>query len=227
MTSPFKYVLFDLDNTLINREIGVRHLAENLYKSDLIDKSFIGLTEAIEIFVELDRDGHRPDKHQFFLDVIEAWGRMKRSPSELEHWLKIAPRDWYKPDPEISAFIGELNFAAVSWGIVTNGPPNQIEKADRMEVTIGAMCIVVDSIFGVSKPNPAIFLEAKRLIGDPDPSSVLFVGDNPEADIVGAATIGMKTAWIHRNRDWPTDFTPPDYTLSSPLGTRPLLINGT
>ena len=53
MPSPrFRYVLFDLDNTLADRALAVRHLAESLYDSDLIDKGSISLEDATSAFVE-------------------------------------------------------------------------------------------------------------------------------------------------------------------------------
>ena len=47
----FKYALFDLDNTLADRAAAVRHLAAQLYESDLLDKTAISVDEAIEAFV--------------------------------------------------------------------------------------------------------------------------------------------------------------------------------
>lgn len=37
------------------------------------------------------------------------------------------------------------------------------------------------------------------------PEEVLFVGDNIEADIIGAAKAGMLTAWMRRRREWPVN----------------------
>lgn len=52
---------------------------------------------------------------------------------------------------------------------------------------------------GTLKPQPEVFLEGARRLGV-DPKQVLFVGDRLDADVTGAARVGMKTAWF-KSRD--------------------------
>lgn len=62
--------------------------------------------------------------------------------------------------------------------------------------------------FGVSKPDPSIFLEACRLL-EADPESVLHIGDHPVDDVLGAQRAGMKTVWINRGEQaWSHSHTP-------------------
>ncbi len=219
----FNYVLFDLDNTLADRVLAVRHLAAQLYESDLLDKAAISVDAAIEAFVEFDQDGYAPDKIRFFGQVADAWGPMRRSPEELDAWYLAAPRDWYEPDQEVVDFLAGITAAGVGWGIITNGRAPQIEKARLLGLDTGAKFILVSDVFGAAKPDASIFLEALRELGGPVSGEVLFVGDNPEADIGGAQGDGMATAWIRRGREWPASLTPPDFTLDSVLETRRLL----
>jgi putative hydrolase of the HAD superfamily len=44
-------------------------------------------------------------------------------------------------------------------------------------------------------------------------TTTLFVGDNPEADILGAQGLGMFTAWVHRGREWPYADRRPEYLV--------------
>jgi len=223
MPPPFKYILFDLDNTLINRIAGVRHLGKTLYESDVVDQSKLSIAEAIEIFERLDADGYQPDKLKLFTDLASEWGPMKRSPEELVDWYQPAPRDWFEPDPVVTKFLNYLNDKNVAWGIVTNGDAVQTDKARLYKVDQGVKCIIVSQVFGASKPDPSIFHEALKHLGNPDPKDVLFVGDNPTADVVGAANVGMQTAWIIRNRDWPTDLPKPNYSFDSVTEVRGLV----
>ncbi len=219
----FKYALFDLDNTLADRVAAVRHLAAQLYDSDVLDETGISADEAIETFVEFDQDGYAHDKVRFFTQIAGAWGPMRRSPEELDDWYRAAPRDWYEPDPEVVDFLADITAAGVGWGIITNGGATQLEKARLMGLDTGAQCVLVSDVFGASKPDRSIFLEALRQLGGPDPGEVLFIGDSPEADIGGAQGVEMATAWIRRGRDWPASLPPPHFILDSVLETRRLL----
>ncbi len=74
----------------------------------------------------------------------------------------------------------------------------------------------ISEVFGSRKPEPAIFLAAAAHLGV-EPTDMLFVGDNPETDILGAASVGMQTAWLHRGRAWPSTIATarPDYVIGS------------
>ena len=68
--------------------------------------------------------------------------------------------------------------------------------------------------FGRGKPDASIFLHACQLLGVA-PLQVLHVGDDVEADVVGAHRAGLMTCWLHRDDararhpTWPKrEFTP-------------------
>lgn len=68
--------------------------------------------------------------------------------------------------------------------------------------------IVDSAVVGVRKPNPKIFTIALEQLGV-EPPRALMVGDNPSADIRGAAAIGMSTCWLAPlSRDVPEDCNP-------------------
>lgn len=57
---------------------------------------------------------------------------------------------------------------------------------------------------GVRKPNKQIFLNAID-IANSQPSDILFVGDNWEADIIGAHSAGLKAIWKCDKSDRPNN----------------------
>jgi HAD superfamily hydrolase (TIGR01509 family) len=66
-----------------------------------------------------------------------------------------------------------------------------------------ALIGVVDShVFGASKPDPAIFRHALRLLGTPAERTA-FVGDSLDRDIEPAKSFGMQTIWIAGHRPRP------------------------
>lgn len=62
--------------------------------------------------------------------------------------------------------------------------------------------IVVSQRVGTIKPHPAIFAAARSALGDPEPGSILHVGDDWAADVLGAVAVGWRVAWV---RDRPAD----------------------
>jgi FMN phosphatase YigB (HAD superfamily) len=53
---------------------------------------------------------------------------------------------------------------------------------------------------GHAKPHSVFFERALRMIGRPRAGDVLMVGDNWEADILGAHRMGMATCWYNPGR---------------------------
>ncbi len=71
----------------------------------------------------------------------------------------------------------------------------------------------------VYKPHPLLFERAlKRL--DAEPSEVIFAGDSPTEDIVGAGAAGMVSIWVNREgTDWPlSESERPDHEVADLLG---------
>ncbi|WP_353135394.1 HAD-IA family hydrolase [Limnohabitans sp.] len=63
--------------------------------------------------------------------------------------------------------------------------------------------------FGVAKPDMRIFHAAAALLNVPA-ESVLHLGDDAHADVMGAINAGMQTAWINtQGHDWPHDSAQP------------------
>ena len=56
--------------------------------------------------------------------------------------------------------------------------------------------VVVSQRVGTIKPHPAIFAAARAALGDPAPASILHVGDDWAADVVGAKRAGWRAAYL-------------------------------
>jgi putative hydrolase of the HAD superfamily len=119
-------------------------------------------------------------------------------------------------EEETLALLEALEKAGIPYGIVTNGPSQQHLKIQQLGLKHRVRCLFVSAEFGCNKPDPAIFRAAAACLEVPC-EQVLFVGDNPEADISGAKSVGMKTAWLSRGTAWPASLSTiqPDYSLQS------------
>lgn len=75
--------------------------------------------------------------------------------------------------------------------------------------------VVVSADVGWRKPRPEIFAETLRRLGV-RPDEVIFVGDTPEVDVVGAQAAGMDVIWIdHGVKPLPPGTPAPTYTVSA------------
>ena len=108
-----------------------------------------------------------------------------------------------------------MNESGINWGVVTNGDQFQLQKVETTGVEGRVPFVLASKLFGVNKPAPGVFMEAVRLLDIPgiETNEILFVGDNPYIDIIGAHGVGMKTAWIRMGRDSPGDAPHPDFIV--------------
>jgi HAD superfamily hydrolase (TIGR01509 family) len=83
--------------------------------------------------------------------------------------------------------------------------------------------IVVSQREGTIKPHPAIFAAARTALGHPEPASILHVGDDWAADVVGAKRAGWRAAYLHdRPGDSPLPGSDRDETVVADLELRRL-----
>jgi FMN phosphatase YigB (HAD superfamily) len=69
---------------------------------------------------------------------------------------------------------------------------------------------------GVFKPAPEIFLRACRDL-EVEPTDTMYVGDNLETDVQGAANVGMKTVQALWFRADDTQGIEPDFMAFTPM----------
>jgi HAD superfamily hydrolase (TIGR01509 family) len=78
--------------------------------------------------------------------------------------------------------------------------------------------VVVSQRVGFVKPHPAIFAAAREALGDPEPASILHVGDDWAADVIGAKRAGWRAAWLaSRPADSPLPGSARDDTVAPDL----------
>ena len=129
-----------------------------------------------------------------------------------------AARNQCVPFVEVLPALGKLGqrfrLATLSNG---NADLGTIGIAHHFEVTLHAAAL------GCAKPEPRAYsalAEALTL----HPAEILFVGDDPGADVVGPRSVGMQTVWVNRGAgEWPANFTPADHVIASLDGLVSLL----
>lgn len=197
----FQGVLFDLDDTLYSRRAAFASWLD-IYVQDTLR-----LTDAAEvarvqgIVHALDLNGYG-SKQAIFERLHALYPAL---PGEASRSLETFFAEFLAhitPEAETETLLDALTSAKIPFGIITNGSVRQWRKIKALGLDKRTSCLFVSEIFGVKKPDPAIFHAAAECLKIA-PKKILFVGDNPIADISGAHAAGMPAAWLHRGQSWP------------------------
>ena len=83
-------------------------------------------------------------------------------------------------------------------GIVTNNrTAEQQEKLRHLGMRHLVDALITSEDVGVLKPDPAIYQQALQRLGAA-PAETVMVGDNWQADVVGALAVGIRPVWLNR-----------------------------
>ena len=187
-------LLLDLDNTLLDRAGAFRSWAQSFLAeigapdSDigwLLSVDADGLTDRWDVADAIrDRYGLRTPA----IDLVDAQNEGVAAHTRLDPLIACALR-----------IAGDAGWVPV---VVCNGTVRQEDtKIRRTGLDRYVADWVISEEAGVSKPNPRIFaLAAQR--ARMHLRGAWVVGDGPEADIGGAAAVGLPSVWLHRGRRW-------------------------
>ena len=197
-----KGVVFDLDETLVDRRTSLDAYARQLY-DDFRASTALGQADFVTRFHDLDGFGRVP-RAQFF-DALSAKTFAGITSAQIaEHFAANA---WRTPllFDGVVVLLQDLRRSGWRIGIVTNGGvASQSAKIDNSGLAALIDHAVISAAFGVKKPEPAIFRHALDQLGI-RPAESWFIGDDPRADIQGARNVGFKTIWVERYSPWPDD----------------------
>lgn len=147
----------------------------------------------------------------------QAAAARSSEPEEIDWAVEVYSRAFVRvmpPDPSVEQTLAALAHHA-SLAILSNWP--LAATIDRYAEAAGwaphLRAIVVSQRVGTIKPDPAIFAEARRLLDQPEPRSILHVGDDWAADVVGAVGAGWRSAYV-RSRPHDSPLPTSDRDLS-------------
>ena len=210
-------ILFDLDLTLLDRS-AYRHWAVAFASARSLPP------EAVELLVAADDQG-RASRQAVFGALVASYG-LAESVDELIVGYRSDYPEHIVPDEEQLAALRRLKELGWLVGVVTNGPPSQVDKAERSGILPLLDVLVISELLGVAKPAPAIFEEALAQLGAAEDGGGQrwMVGDAPVEDIGGGRAAGLSTAWITLGRDWLEVGYAPDLVASTALEVVDLLL---
>jgi putative hydrolase of the HAD superfamily len=208
--------LFDLDNTLIDRQWALSEWAASFRRDHGLDEG------AEQHLVDALRDRAYPAtferlRQELALDAsaVQLWNG---------YVTGIAAGVHRRPD----VIEGLEQLRAVGWklGILTNGASD----IQRAKIAAAGLTAVVDTIviseeIGARKPEKDAFHVAVARCGGAPSTTAWMVGDNPAGDIGGAHHAGLRTIWL-RGRPWPDNVAAPHHIVDTVTEAITLLLTG-
>ena len=195
-------VIFDLDNTLVNRKRAIETFSEKFIDHFIDIPNPADKPEIVRYFIEADQDGYR-GKKVFFQDLLEnlKWKKEAAYQELLDYW----EAEFYVHTQLMDGAEDVLQFLksrGLTLGLITNGTVYaQNFKIDHVGIRHWFDSIVVSDEVQVNKPDRKIFeIALERLEARPEAS--VYIGDHPLNDMKGAQDAGLKTIWLEGFRVW-------------------------
>lgn len=205
MRTDLKAVLFDIDDTLFDRN---RAQGEIVH---LIVQTFRGLFTGIEeerianAFFESDRVGREAFDAGGSIDAARI-GRSRAFLKTLGLSEDLADKItamYVRSYPAVNAPVRGAACVvrdlaeAFQLGIISNGSPDvQYRKLKTLGIKHLFDCILLSEEVGMRKPDPEIFWRAAVSLAR-KPEECLHVGDSYESDVLGAKKAGMLACWFN------------------------------
>lgn len=205
-------VLFDLDDTLVDRD-----MARDRFFSFLLDTYFPDLkpegsawSERMNTLRGLDRAGRgsKAAIHDYLFGErpvmsAKAFVQLMRSRiAGYASWVEGA-----------ESLLRCLQARKHPMAVVTNGSKSQRDKIEALKASRYFEAVLISGEVGIAKPDPRIFRQAlSRLNAAPGRS--VFVGDSMKHDIAGARKAGMMTVYIKKGKADEADHAASDLVVS-------------
>lgn len=211
-------VIFDLDNTLVDRDRFFGEWVEQFGRER-------GLEPAeLDWLCAADDDGRRPRRAYFEL-IRERLG-LADTPQQLvdAYWRDQMTR--YRCESAVVDGLRVLGSLGYRLAIGTNGGSPQMDKvrACGLDALVDAVCISGD--IGFAKPDPRFFEavaeRSRRSLRD-----AWIVGDRPDTDIAGANSVDASSIWVSRGKAWPELAFQPTLIAVDAAGAMRLLADAT
>lgn len=195
-------VLFDLDETLLDRSTSLRAFLADQFQRYEIELGEVLYPVWETKFLELDARGH---VHKFVVypKILSLFGGTPSIAYELLEDYRTRCCTHARPFEGMTETLSSLRARNIALGLITNGETAfQTRHIHALGLDRLMDVILISEAEGLRKPDAAIFHRALNRLKIA-PERAMFIGDNPAVDIMGAHSAGLKTAWFSAGQSWP------------------------
>ncbi len=201
-------VLFDLDETLLDRSASLRSFLADQYHRFRAQLGSAAPEIWCDRFTALDARGCVP-KSAVYPKLLAEFGGDTAAAAALLADYRERCCHHAQAFPGMRETLTALRSGGHRTGLITNGETEfQSRHIEALGLREMLDAILISEAEGLRKPDAALFLRAAERL-DVAPAQCLFVGDSPVADILGAQAAGMRTAWFAGGQSWPGELPGP------------------
>jgi putative hydrolase of the HAD superfamily len=206
---PIRGILFDLDFTLVDNDVGWRRLwpavAERFAErypgfdpKEFESRSYEFADRHYELLLrgDIDYDTYRRD---YVRHGVEPWGELEDDLYAAYSDARTRSVDLIELFEDAAETIRSFRARGLKIGILTNGPSElQRRKLRLIGIEDEVDAVAISEEIGVSKPEPEAYAKAVAMLGL-EPNEVAMVGDHVVNDVAGALAAGLAAAvWVER-----------------------------
>ncbi|MCA0992293.1 HAD family hydrolase [Pseudalkalibacillus hwajinpoensis] len=194
-----KGILFDLDETLLNRKKSVESFIRDQYNRY---EPYLARVEGdtyCSRFIELDNNGYTW-KDRVYERLVDEYQFPLSSAELLDDYLLYFKQHCH-PFPGMFEMLEALKKRGYKLGIITNGRTEfQLSNIRALGIEAYFDTIVISEEEEVKKPESTIFQRALERMNI-KAHEAIFVGDHLINDVKGAKEVGMRAVWKKREEE--------------------------
>ncbi|WP_027126020.1 YjjG family noncanonical pyrimidine nucleotidase [Gelidibacter mesophilus] len=204
-----KHVFFDLDHTLWDFDKNSALTFDKIFKIHNVDLS---LDVFLQVYEPVNLKYWKLYRHDKIDQMELRYGRLRDTFNEIDY--RIDDQLIHSLSLDYIAHLSSFNHLfdgtlellqylqpKYQLHIITNGfEEAQLRKMNASQITSYFKTITNAEVAGVKKPNPIIFDYALN-IANAHPKESIMIGDNYEADILGALHVGYDAIFFNYRND--------------------------
>lgn len=218
--AKYKYLLWDIDGTIINFELAeraaIRSLFDRFKLGDCSDEMLMYYSQINKRYWQLMESGKiKKDKMlvERFVEFFSNKGINADIAAEFNKEYQIALCDTIVFNDDAMDIIKHQK-KTCKIIIVTNGTEVvQEKKLERSGLNDIVDNVFISELVGFEKPNIKFFEKVILEVGIKDLKEALIIGDSLTSDIQGGHNIGIDTCWYNPKNEENTTLLSPTYTI--------------